>query len=85
MNAKNGALVAAAVATALLGMTGCGPGKSTDTQSVKCAGINECSGTGECASADGSTSCAGTNSCAGHGWITVPSAEECTERGGTVL
>ncbi len=52
---------------------------------VKCAGINSCAGKGECGAADGSHDCGGKNSCKGKGWIEVDSAEECTEKGGTVL
>jgi len=51
--------------------------------SVKCAGINSCKGTSECATA--TSSCKGQNSCAGHGWVSAASADECTEKGGTVL
>ena len=29
--------------------------------------------------------CLGVNACKGHGWILVPSAEECAGQGGTVL
>jgi len=52
---------------------------------VKCAGINACGGKGECAAADGSHECAGKNSCKGKGWVKTKSAEECTEKGGTVM
>ena len=52
---------------------------------VKCQGINSCAGKGECGAADGSHDCGGKNSCKGKGWIKVDSAEECTEKGGTVL
>jgi hypothetical protein len=52
---------------------------------VRCSGINGCAGKGECAAADGSHDCAGKNSCKGKGWVNVDSAEECAEKGGTVL
>ena len=52
---------------------------------VKCAGINSCKGTGACGAADGSHACGGKNECKGKGWIHVASAEECEEKGGTVI
>ena len=52
---------------------------------VKCAGINGCAGKGECGAPDGSHDCAGKNSCKGKGWVHVDSAEECTDKGGTVV
>lgn len=54
--------------------------KTADT--VKCAGINECKGTGACGGAG--HACAGHNECKGQGWVKV-TAEECAEKGGTVL
>lgn len=50
---------------------------------VKCLGVNSCKGQGKCKTAQ--NACAGQNSCKGHGWILVPSADECTAQGGTVL
>jgi hypothetical protein len=35
--------------------------------------------------ADAPHDCGGKNSCKGKGWIEVDSAEECTDKGGTVL
>ncbi len=52
---------------------------------VKCTGINSCKGTGQCGAADGSHACAGHNECKGKGWVKVKSAEECEEKGGTVV
>jgi len=52
---------------------------------VKCQGINACKGQGDCGAPDGSHDCGGKNSCKGKGWIKVGSAEECEEKGGTVL
>ncbi len=52
---------------------------------VKCAGVNSCKGTGACAAADGSHACGGKNECKGKGWVHVGSAEECEEKGGTVI
>ena len=53
------------------------------TEPVKCLGVNACKGQGKCKTAE--NACAGQNACKGHGWILVPSAEECTGQGGTVL
>ena len=64
------------------------PATNTTAQSVKCQGINECAGKGECAgkNADGTEhDCQGKGSCKGQSWITVPSAKECTDKGGTVI
>lgn len=52
---------------------------------VKCSGINGCAGKGECNAADGSHDCGGKNSCKGKGWVKTASADECTEKGGTVV
>jgi len=54
-----------------------------DGGAVKCQGINACKGQSACKTAE--NACAGQNACKGHGWITVPSAEECEAKGGTVL
>ena len=51
--------------------------------SVKCQGINSCKGSSKCKTAE--NACAGQNVCAGHGWLPAGSAEECTEKGGTVV
>ena len=77
------------VASAALGLMAAAPGVamaegSADGGKVKCQGINSCSGTGECGAADGSHDCGGKNSCKGKGWV-YTSAEECAEKGGTVL
>ena len=50
---------------------------------VKCSGINACKGQSKCKTAE--SACAGQNSCKGKGWIVVPSASECTTKGGTVI
>ena len=50
---------------------------------VKCQGINACKGQSKCKTAE--SACAGQNSCKGKGWITSPSASECTSKGGTVI
>jgi hypothetical protein len=76
------------IASAALGLLAGGPGTaladSHEGGDVKCAGINGCGGKGECAAADGSHECGGKNSCKGKGWVTAKSADECTEKGGTV-
>lgn len=58
--------------------------QQTQAQSVKCVGINSCKGTSECQSSDGKSACQGQNSCKGEGFITVPSAKECADKGGTI-
>jgi hypothetical protein len=76
------------IASAALGLLAGGPGTALAAHheggEVKCEGINGCGGKGECAAADGSHDCGGKNSCKGKGWVTAKSAEECTEKGGTV-
>lgn len=54
-------------------------------QAVKCQGINECKGTGECQSADGKNACQGQNECKGTGWVSVPTEQECKDKGGMVF
>jgi hypothetical protein len=49
---------------------------------VKCVGGNSCKGLSSCKSA--SSSCKGQNSCKGKGWVMTSSADECTQKGGTV-
>lgn len=77
------------VASAALGLMAAAPGAAMADEhagggEVKCQGINSCSGKGECGAADGSHDCGGKNSCKGKGWVKT-SAEECKEKGGTVL
>jgi hypothetical protein len=64
-------------------MTPAFAGDAEGAASVKCQGINSCKGTSKCQTAE--SACAGQNSCKGHGWLMVGSAEECTEKGGTVV
>ena len=80
-------LVVAASVVGLLstGYQFTGPAEGEGESKVKCAGINACKGTGSCGAADGSHACAGKNECKGKGWILVDSAEECEEKGGTVV
>lgn len=50
---------------------------------VKCGGANACKGQSACKTAE--SACKGQNACKGQGWIKAASAEECEEKGGTVL
>lgn len=82
---KKGMLVAAAVA----GLFAAGIASADHHEGakeggkVKCEGINSCKGTGACGGAG--HACAGKNECKGKGWVTVASADECTEKGGKVV
>ncbi|HXH82858.1 MAG TPA: hypothetical protein VNN07_08025 [Candidatus Tectomicrobia bacterium] len=49
---------------------------------VKCVGLNDCKGKGACKSAR--NDCKGKNACKGKGFVTLASAEECTQKGGKV-
>ena len=78
------------VASAALGLMAAAPGialadSHEDGSEIKCQGANACSGKGECGAADGSHDCSGKNSCKGKGWVHTESAEECTEKGGSVV
>ncbi|MEZ5502360.1 MAG: hypothetical protein R3E50_06765 [Halioglobus sp.] len=77
--------LALAGAAAALFATALVPGAIADeaSGSVKCMGINACKGESKCKTAD--SACAGQNSCKGHGWLVTSSAEECTQKGGTVI
>lgn len=81
MNLK-GALIASAVAGLMAMTVACGSPTSTNTQSVKCSGINDCSGKGAC-NGDGHD-CAGKNTCKGKGWVTTTKAD-CDAKKGTVV
>jgi uncharacterized membrane protein len=48
---------------------------------VQCFGANACKGQGSCKS--GSNSCKGQNSCKGKGFIMEPTAQDCTDAGGS--
>ena len=82
------------IASAVAGLVACGgadktaasPGaampSAAGTGAVKCTGMNECKGKGSCGQAD--HACAGKNECKGKGIMTVPTAEDCTGKGGKV-
>lgn len=83
-----GSLIAAAVA----GLIGCAttggskPATATPMASggpVNCAGINSCKGQGSCAGND--NACKAMNSCKGKGYVEVSSADDCKQKGGTVI
>ena len=76
-------LAAAAAAAALLSVGSLLTSVVAAEAPVKCAGINSCKGQSKCKTAD--SACAGQNSCKGKGWLPVPSAKECTDKGGTVI
>jgi hypothetical protein len=84
--AKVGKLALAASAAALFAGAMSSPVFADEAQSstsVKCMGINGCKGQSKCKTA--SNACAGQNSCKGMGWLVTSSAEECTQKGGTVI
>ena len=58
------------------------PNQAQAADGVKCMGINSCKGHGECKTAN--NECKGLNGCKGKGWITVGTAEECADKGGTL-
>jgi hypothetical protein len=55
---------------------------SSASAQVKCLGGNSCKGLSSCQTAN--SSCKGQNSCKGKGWVMTSSADECTQKGGTV-
>ncbi len=79
----SGLAMASAAATLLLaGVNTASAESHAKTAEVKCSGINSCKGTSACATA--TSGCAGQNSCKGIGWVKA-TAEECKEKGGTVI
>ncbi len=52
------------------------------TSAVQCMGINSCKGMGSCKSEK--NACKGQNGCKGQGVAAAASADECTQKGGTV-
>jgi hypothetical protein len=82
-----GALVAGAVA-GLLGCAGNRAAVRSDapaatSAAVQCAGINSCRAQGSCAGNE--NACRAMNDCRGKGWVELPSAKECQDKGGTIL
>jgi hypothetical protein len=63
------------------GSAGAGSSPSAQTASVKCVGANSCKGQSSCKSAQ--HDCKGQNACKGQGFVNTPSAQECTQKGGT--
>lgn len=82
MNASSKLALAAATAALLAAPLAPAVHAAEEAAGVQCEGINSCKGQSECATA--TSSCHGANACKGQGWITVPSAEECTKKGGKV-
>lgn len=80
---KNGALIAAAVASLALSGTASAqaPTPSTVSNAVHCTGINSCKGTSDCKTAE--NACKGKNTCKGHGFLTT-TKEECAKKGGKI-
>ncbi len=85
MNALGkGILVASAVAGLVLsGSVAARAADKAGAEPVNCAGINSCKGHGSCAGAE--NACKAQNECKGKGWVETSSAEECTEKGGTIV
>ena len=92
MNRTPALSIATAVA-ALFVTAGCNSSDESDkdtskgtsqSELVKCEGVNECKGTSECQSATNENGCQGLNDCKGQGWVSIPK-EECDEKGGAVL
>ena len=78
-----GLVLASAVAGLVLsGSVSANASDKAETKTVKCAGINACSGKGECAGAG--HDCGRKNECKGKGWMKT-TAEECKEKGGSVV
>lgn len=85
---KNGTLIAFAAASLFATACKSTPAGSTlpsseKTAAVHCMGINGCKGQGACKTA--ANACAGQNACKGQGYVDSPSADACTDAGGTVL
>lgn len=78
-----GATVATAAAALFISgaaLTAAPAAKAAD--GVKCMGINACKGHGSCKTA--ANECKGMNACKGQGWVSVKSANECMDKGGSV-
>ena len=84
INVKAGLAIATAAAALLsTGLLATQAQAAGNDGAVKCSGVNSCKGTAECKTA--SNECKGQNSCKGQGWVTKPSAQECTKQGGKVV
>jgi hypothetical protein len=78
------------IASAVAGLFACASNRpepvapsGTASESVRCQGINSCRGQGECSGAN--HPCGKHTACKGQGWLTVPNAQACLDRGGKVL
>jgi uncharacterized membrane protein len=79
-----GTLIVGALAGLIAGCSSTpAPTAPTTADGVKCGGINSCGKQGACAG-DGH-GCAGQNACKSKGWVKVPTAADCTGKGGKVL
>ena len=75
-------LATAAAAMFIAGATMTVAPTAAHAEGVKCVGINSCKGHGSCKTAK--NDCKGLNACKGQGWVSTPSAADCTSKGGTV-
>ena len=84
MKKRTGIIIASAAAALFAtGVTMSMQAQATESEQVKCSGINSCKGTSECKTA--TSACKGQNSCKGHGWVHTKTAQECEEKGGKVV
>jgi hypothetical protein len=78
---RSGLLLATAAAALFANGLAMAEGTEAKEAKVHCSGINACKGQSACKTAR--NACKGQNSCEGQGWL--PTAEECTAKGGKVL
>lgn len=83
----NRTLKGTAIAAAVISMMSLGVANlahaGTASPMVKCSGANQCKGHGSCKSAK--NACKGKNGCKGQGWVETKDAQECKDKGGTVV
>lgn len=81
---RNKQMIGAALAVAALSLAAV-PATSAladgASASVQCFGVNACKGQGSCKSA--SNACKGQNACKGKGFIMEPTAQDCSNAGGS--
>jgi hypothetical protein len=77
-----GAILASAVAALFIATAAMAQdsGAGSASAAVKCVGANACKGQSACKSAE--NSCKGQNACKGKGFVVMPSADACTQKGG---